>query len=121
MAVQSLRIINNSGNLGTDYDIIADDVGTGKIQLVKLDLGAIGASSPATGSLPVTVEDTPLALRYDEGATYTYIGEAAAGSLTASAVWRVKRLTNADNTIIWADGNTNQDNIWDNRVALTYS
>lgn len=60
-------------------------------------------------------------LRYDEGATYTYIGEATAGTATSAASWRIKRLTNADNTIIWADGNTNFDNIYDNRASLSYS
>lgn len=60
-------------------------------------------------------------VRYDEGATYTYIGEAEPGASTASAVWRVKRLTNANNTILWADGDTSFDNIWDNRASLSYS
>lgn len=152
MAVSPITVINGSGNVGTDYTILADEIGSGKIQLVKLDLGGVGASSPATTNVPVsavslplptgaataalqladnhqvtvsntslTVVSTPLALRYDEGATYTYIGEAAAGTATSAASWRIKRLTNADNTIVWADGNTNQDNIWDNRAALSYS
>jgi hypothetical protein len=63
----------------------------------------------------------PKALRYDEGATYTYIGEAVAGTAEAASSWRIKRLTNADNTIIWADGNINFDNIWANRASLSYS
>jgi hypothetical protein len=71
--------------------------------------------------LPRTSGDTTL--RYDDtsSTTYTYIGKATPGSLTSAPVWQVKRLTNADTTIIFADGNSNFDNIWDNRVSLSYS
>lgn len=62
-----------------------------------------------------------LALRLDEGATYTYIGEAQPGTSDAAASWRIKRMTNADSTIVWADGNASFDNIWNNRAALAYS
>ena len=61
------------------------------------------------------------ALKYDEGATYTYQGEAAPGSLITDPVWRIKRLTNADNTIVWADGDSNFDNAWDDHLTLSYS
>ena len=47
------------------------------------------------------------------------------GSSTSSAVWRVKKTvlsdTSDDVVITWADGNANFDNIWDNRLSLTYS
>jgi hypothetical protein len=61
------------------------------------------------------------ALKYDAGVTYTYIGEAVPGSLLADDVWRIKRLTNADNTIVWADGDSSFDNVWNDRASLTYS
>lgn len=60
-------------------------------------------------------------LRYDEGATYTYIGHAVPATATSAASWRIKRLTNSDNTTIYADGNANFDNVWDNRASLSYS
>lgn len=90
-----------------------------KVQVVTLDLGGAGAESLLNGSMPVS--STAYALRYDEGATYTYVGEAAAGSAEGSAVWRIKRLTNADNTIIWADGDSDFDNIWTARAGASYS
>ena len=77
------------------------------------DSGSVEAiQEVATGSL--------LTLRTDEGATYMYIGEALPGSDPADDVWRLKRLTLANNFILWADGDTNFDNIWDNRAILTY-
>lgn len=79
------------------------------IQHFRMDLG--------TG----TTEALALSVRLDEGATYTYIGNAAPGTATSAASWQVKRMTNADSTILFADGNSNFDNIWDNRASLSYS
>lgn len=61
--------------------------------------------------------------KIDEAPPYTYIGEAAIGSATSSAVWRIKRIddtSDPDSTILYAGtGTFNQ--IWDNRVGLSYS
>lgn len=70
---------------------------------------------------PLPTGSVSYALRYDEGATYTYIGEATPGTAEATAAWRIKRLTNADNTIVWIDGNSNFDNAWTTRAAGVYS
>ena len=75
----------------------------------------------ATDTLSPATQTSVYALRYDEGATYTYIGEAVPGSAEGSAVWRIKRLTNADNTIVWIDGNSNFDNVWDDHASGSYS
>ena len=54
--------------------------------------------------------------------TLTYIGNAAIGSATSAAVWQIKRLDETSGLIkLWADGNANFDNIWDNRASLSYS
>jgi len=63
-----------------------------------------------------------LTVRIDEGATYTYIGDAIPGADEADAIWRIKRLTNASNTILWADGDSTFDNVWNDRATtITYS
>jgi hypothetical protein len=56
------------------------------------------------------------------GEDVIYKGEAEAGTLTSSPYWRVRKITilNDDISETWADGNTNFDNIWDNRASLTY-
>lgn len=52
----------------------------------------------------------------------TYIGNAAIGAATSSAVWQIKRLdTTSGLTKKWADGNENFDNIFDNYASLSYS
>lgn len=53
----------------------------------------------------------------------SYVGDAQPGSLTSVEVWRIKRIQTVGNitTVSLADGNSNFDNIWDNRLSLTYS
>lgn len=66
----------------------------------------------------------PMAVRLDEASsTVTYVGEAVEGSADSGALWRIKRMSASGTvtTISWADGNSNFDNIWDNRASLTYT
>lgn len=65
------------------------------------------------------VSDVPLTDRKATSGSYTYYGLAPPGSSTASAVWRVKRGSSTE--VLWADGNSEFDNVWDNYLALSYS
>lgn len=54
----------------------------------------------------------------------SYLGRAVPGTLTSAADWSIQRITEpADGDIFteWADGDGDPDNIWDNRLALSYS
>lgn len=56
--------------------------------------------------------------------SYAYLGQADPGSSTAAAAWRIQKLTfgvDGDLSSQWADGNSNFDNVWDNRASLSYS
>lgn len=56
--------------------------------------------------------------------TTAYAGKALPGTLTSSANWQIKKLTfgtDGDVTTQFADGDSNFDNIWDNRASLSYS
>lgn len=84
--------------------------------------------NPFVADTPIIIseDDMPYARRTDfVGDTIIYIGEAAVGSADASAVWRIRRLTltlpDSDVTEEWADGNSQFDNVWNNRAGLTYS
>lgn len=64
-----------------------------------------------------------VAFRYiDAGGGTEYVGEGLPGASTASAEWRIKRITTSGSSISseWADGNDAFDNIWDNYASLTY-
>jgi hypothetical protein len=63
------------------------------------------------------------AVRIDEKTTpkTVYLGYAEIASSEASAVWRIKKIdtsTGADTT--WADGDSDFDNVWNDRAILTY-
>ena len=70
----------------------------------------------------VTSEPVLLAKQYDQAtATLAYLGEAQPGTATNVAQWRIQRLDfTAGVVITWANGDTQFDNIWDNRAGLTY-
>lgn len=59
----------------------------------------------------------------EASSTVTYIGEATIATATSSALWRIRRVTVASTvtTVAWADGNSNFDNVWNNRASLSYS
>jgi hypothetical protein len=68
---------------------------------------------------------TPVTSRFDYvGLKLLYIGTASPGSSTASAVWRTQKYlyTGVDVTsVLYADGNAQFDNVWDDRASLSYS
>lgn len=75
------------------------------------------------GETLIAANPTPVAVRLDEAsATITYVGTAAPGTLTSAASWAIKRLDSTSGLVVlWADGNSNFDNIWDDRASLSYS
>lgn len=63
-------------------------------------------------------------LDYDIDGKLIYAGEAAPGSLDSSAVWAIRKLIYSGKKLeqtLWANGNSERINIWDNRAALSYS
>ena len=61
---------------------------------------------------------------YDGSGNVLYIGLALPGSSKASAAWKISKLSysGTDVTeILWADGNTLFDNVWNNRATYIYS
>ena len=70
------------------------------------------------------IMDCPFMTIVDSTSTPTeYYGFALPGTITSAALWRIQRKTvsGSINTYDFADGNANFDNVWDNRVSLSYS
>lgn len=60
-------------------------------------------------------------IRIDETGLYTYVGEADPGTSEGAAAWRIKRLTESEGPLLYADGDSNFNNIWNDRAILSYS
>lgn len=73
---------------------------------------------------PPEVLNVPFAIRLDQDDANTlYIGKADPGSVETDAVWQVRRLTvsGAVTSVLWADGDDEFDNVWQDRASLNYS
>jgi hypothetical protein len=68
-----------------------------------------------------------LATRMDTASAtgITYVGKAQPGTSTASALWQIQKLdeTGTPETLVitYADGNAEFDNVWSDRLSLSYS
>lgn len=86
--------------------------------MAQRQIDAINASSGGGASI-----DKTNLLQVDQVGATTYVGYAIAGTATSAATWAIKRIieTGNDASITWADGDKDYNNIWDNRLSLTYS
>lgn len=74
--------------------------------------------------IEMQINNGAYAQRTDDTGTGTiYRGWAVPGTATSAASWRITRIveTSGDFVMTFADGNNNFDNIWDNRVSLSYA
>jgi hypothetical protein len=56
-----------------------------------------------------------------DNANVHYLGKAKPGTATASASWQIRKVDETSGvSVLFADGNPNFDNVWDNRESLTY-
>ncbi len=122
------RIVKNTAEM-----VSAAGGSTGGTTLgdIKVVLDAINAKESTNNTLLASIDaDTSelvvngkdKCLRVDTVtfAGETVLGNALPGSSNAAAVWKIVRF-DANGNSTYADGNSNYDNIWNNRGALSYS
>jgi hypothetical protein len=95
-------------------------------KVANAPLGSFGVEDvilPGQKALQAVNAAPMLKILTDEvGPTYNYYGWAQLGTQSSASAWRIMRLTNGTlGAVEFADGNTNFDNIWDNRASLSYS
>ncbi len=95
---------------------------------VRITDGANDAGLTAGGRLKVDAEISAssdgAAKRIDWASqTVLYTGWASPGTSSSSASWKIRRRSFSGDDFIdeWADGDTESDNVWDDRAALAYS
>ncbi len=107
-----------SNTLGNDGDVYID-----------ADNGDVYEKIAGSWSLQGTPNSMALTTRSDTidptvFPEVTYRGDAVPGTATSASLWRVQRMTmqsDGDTEIVFADGDDNFDNIYDNRLSLSYS
>lgn len=116
-ATSALQITGNASLASIDAKLTSPLTVTGPLTDVQL------RATPVPVSGTISANPTDYALQLDDTSTpnVTYVGYAAIGSSTASAVWRIKKIDETSGLVItWADSDNNFNNIWDNRTSLTY-
>jgi hypothetical protein len=116
---------------GTGALVATDQLLTGEhVQYMKLMDGTLNSNSVVTaanGRLSVEPFSAyTMAYDYDVNGNVIYIGQAYPGNSTKSAaVWRIQKLTYDANSNVtdrqFASGSTGFDQVWNNRVSLSYS
>lgn len=95
------------------------------IYFYNMPTQAVSSRQPQKGSEVTTLSEKGLAtnVQVNSGdSNIQYVGSAAPGTPTSANTWRIQKIDSTTGTVVtWADGNTNFDNIWDNRESLTYS
>ena len=74
--------------------------------------------------ISINVEKYTQRMAYTAQGLPEFIAIALPGAATSAATWQIRKLiytgTNAT-AVLWADGNNNFDNIWDDYASLSYS
>lgn len=64
-------------------------------------------------------------LDYDSNGDVLYMGQGETGMLESEPYWQIKKFSYDSSgnllKIIYADGNENKDNVWNDRASLSYS
>lgn len=88
-----------------------------------------GNSFSSENPFPTQSMNIPLTMKMENNSSGQpkYIGEAAPGTPTSQARWRIRKLEYSDGTSkpptgeVWANGNAEFDKTWDNRTTYNYS
>ncbi len=114
-STMQLEILTGGSGVGTDVNVL------------NFPANPATSTLQTSGNASLTALESALVTKYavqmvTASATVSYVGKAAIGSSTASAVWRVYKLDTTSGIVItWADGNSNYDNSFSNPASLSYS
>ena len=125
--------INQTVGAPQDNFILTYDNGTGEVSLevnapewINIT-GTITDNTDLTDYIDAATEEEMFAQQVDfVDKDLIFRAEAEPGTATSAALWRIRRL-DIDNTskgdvaTTWADGNSDFDNVWDDRAILSYS
>ena len=108
----------------------SDSAGVAKSGLVNasrnVQVDVLSSTLPSSASTETTLQTisfggTKFALRLTTVGSIDYLGEAAIGTLSSAASWRIKRIDNTSGIIIMWAGTGLFNQVYDNYASLPYS
>lgn len=108
---------SNSGNVAKSGLVDADR----HVQVDVLSSALPSSASTETTLQTISFGGFKFTLRLATVGDVDYVGEAAIGTATSAAAWRIKRIDSTTGIIIQWAGTGVFDQIWDNRASLSYS
>ena len=113
---------------GSSFSDSGDVAKSGLVDVDRhVQVDVLSSALPSSASTETTLQTisfggSKFALKMTTVGSIDYVGEAAVGTATSSALWRAKKVDSTSGVIItWADGNANFDNVATDLTALTYS
>jgi len=125
-----VKVSSTSGDGSSSF---SDSGGVAKSGLVDVDrhvqVDVLSSTLPTSASTETTLETISfggfkftIRLATDSGdSNIEYLGEAAIGTATSAASWRIKEIDSTSGTVIQWAGTGVFDQVWDNRESLTYT
>jgi len=120
----------HTGTAGTAevVRVVATEAGALSVDIVSGDTINVGTLTLGTiGMVHAGTVDSPkyqLILDGTTTANVKYVGEAAIGSATSAACWRIKKLDKTTSNVLiikWAGTTSTFSQVWDNRGTLSYA
>lgn len=108
----------------------SDSGGVDKKGLVDTDrhvqVDVLSSALPSSASTETTLQTISFGgfkftLRLATVGSVDYVGEAAIGTATSAASWRIKKIDSTSGTVLQWAGTGVFDQVWDNRASLSYS
>lgn len=108
----------------------SDSGGVSRLGLVDADrhmqVDVLSSILPTTASTETTLQTISFggfkfSLRMATVGTIDYVGEAAIGTATSAASWRVKKIDSTSGIVITWAGSGTFNQVWDNYASLIYS
>jgi len=91
------------------------------VQVDVLSSALPTAASTETTLQTISFGGYKFTLRLDTVGSIDYVGEAAIGTATSAAAWRIKKVDSTTGIVLQWAGTGVFDQVWDNRTSLTYS
>lgn len=117
-SIDKTEIVNAKGET-VDIEKLLQTIAD-RVSNIRISGG--GGSFPYQSQMDLSALAAVYTTRVDKTteAGVVYIGKATIASSQASPAWQISKVDTDAVSIMWADGNANFDNVWNDRTSLTY-